>query len=38
MERNAACLVVPVTLETGLSAPRLGRYELVPIYFVVIIV
>ena len=25
-------MVVPVTLETALSAPRLGRHELVPIF------
>ena len=29
---NAACLIIVlVTLETALSAPRLGRHELVPI-------
>ena len=25
-------MLVPVTLETALSAPRLGRHELVPIF------
>ena len=32
LERNAAWLVVPVTLKTALSAPRLGKHELVPIF------